>query len=183
MDAELKQTVLKIARQAIIDEFNDADTDTNALGIHDLKRGVFVTLHKNNELRGCIGYPLAVMKLGQGLVQAARSAAFKDPRFPPVKKEELPFIKMEVSLLTVPELIKVKKPAEYAEKIEVGRHGLMIEKGMNSGLLLPQVATENNLNSEEFLMMLCQKAGIPSNSWKAEDAKIYSFEADVVSEN
>ncbi|MFH1212115.1 MAG: AmmeMemoRadiSam system protein A [Candidatus Woesearchaeota archaeon] len=183
MEQVLKETLLRIARQAIRDEFAGRDTDLIALQSYDLKKGVFVTLKKAGELRGCIGYPLPVMKLSEALVLAARSAAFKDPRFPPLKKEELPFIKIEISVLTVPEIIKVKNPLAYPEKIEIGIHGLLIEKGHNSGLLLPQVAVEQEASPQEFLMMLCQKAGLPANAWKSSDVKIYSFEAEIIGED
>jgi len=148
------------------------------------KRGVFVTLetHPSHELRGCIGYPLPIKELALATVDCALSAAFDDPRFPPVEKNELDGLVIEVSVLSVPEEIQVKKPAEYLKKIKVGRDGLIINYGYSSGLLLPQVPIEWNWNEEEFLCQVCEKAGLPRNMWQSPSAKISSFGAQIFSE-
>ncbi len=152
--------------------------------IFKAKSGVFVTLntHPKGELRGCIGFPEPVMPLIQALEDAVISAATRDPRFPPVKSEELDHITVEVSLLTPPMLIKVKKPKEYPKHIVVGRDGLIIERGMRRGLLLPQVATENKWNSKTFLENLCWKAGLAPATWLEPLVKIYRFEGEVFHE-
>jgi len=148
------------------------------------KRGVFVTLetHPAHELRGCIGYPLPIKELSLAVVDCALSAAFEDPRFPPVDAAELPKLVAEVSVLSVPQEIKVKKPEEYLKKVKVGRDGLIIHYGYSSGLLLPQVPIEWNWGEEEFLCQVCVKAGLPRNMWQSPSAKISSFSAQIFTE-
>jgi hypothetical protein len=146
-------------------------------------RGCFVTIntYPDHELRGCIGYPEPVLPLYNALIESAISAC-NDPRFPPLEKEELDKIVVEVSVLTKPELIKVKEPKEYPKTIRIGRDGLIIERGFRSGLLLPQVATENNLDAKDFLLHLCLKAGLPYTAWLDPDTKIYRFSAEIFCE-
>lgn len=146
-------------------------------------RGCFVTIntYPEHELRGCIGYPEPVLPFYKALVESAISAC-NDPRFPPLRREELDNIVIEVSVLTKPELIKVKDPREYPKVIKIGKDGLIIEKGFRSGLLLPQVATENNMDAKEFLLHLCLKAGLPYTAWIDPDTKIYRFSAEIFSE-
>jgi len=148
------------------------------------KSGVFVTIttYPGNQLRGCIGYPEPVMPLIDAIKDAAVSACSRDPRFPPVKREELKNIKVEVSLLTPPELIKVKKPRDLIACVDVGRHGLIMERGWRKGLLLPQVPVEWGWGSEEFLSQTCMKAGLLPDSWLQEGTNCYKFEAEVFSE-
>jgi len=141
------------------------------------KRGVFVTL-KNPDLRGCIGFPLPVMALGDAVIEAAVAAA-NDPRFPPLREDELKGLTLEVSVLTVPKVLKEPSP----EKLEIGRDGLIIEFSGRSGLLLPQVAPEHNMAAVEFLEAVCQKAGLPSGSWKEKGAIIKTFQAEIFSED
>ena len=157
---------------------------TRSEGALSEKRGVFVTLeaYPSRELRGCIGYPLPIKELALAAVDCALSAAFEDPRFPPVEKGELGKLVLEVSVLSVPQELKVKTPGEYLKKIKVGRDGLIIHYGYSSGLLLPQVPVEWNWNEEEFLCQVCEKAGLPRNMWQSPSAKISSFGAQVFSE-
>ena len=144
--------------------------------------GVFVTLNHQSNLRGCIGYPLPDKKLYNALLEAAISAATEDPRFPSVAFEELDKITFEVSVLTPPQEIEVLDPQEYPSKIKVGRDGLIVKSGFNSGLLLPQVPKEHGWNEEEFLDHTCEKAGLPSEQWKKKDTKILKFEGIVFKE-
>lgn len=150
------------------------------------KRGVFVTLNKQVgselELRGCIGFPLATLPLKDALVQAAMSAAREDPRFPPVRKEELEKIIVEVSVLTEPKEIQVNSPLEYPKKVQVGVDGLIVKWDRGTGLLLPQVAVEQHWDSEEFLSNTCMKAGAPPDGWLRSDVKIYKFQGEVFGE-
>jgi AmmeMemoRadiSam system protein A len=138
------------------------------------KLGVFVTLEKNHELRGCIGYPFPTRPLVEALIDSAIDSALNDDRFPPVQKNELKDICIEVSILGKLELLKVNKPEEYLKKIKVGGDGLVIEKGWFSGLFLPQV-WQLIPNPEEFLDALCLKAGLPKRSWLDKNTKIYRF--------
>ncbi len=165
---ELEKAV-KEARRVIEAHFEGGDYTPKLEG----KAGVFVTLTKNGRLRGCIGFPLPV-ELSTGLKEAALGA-INDPRFPPLKKEELKEVRVEVSLLTPPE--RVENPLR---SIVVGKHGIIVRRGFHSGLLLPQVAVEQGWNLEEFLDYGCIKAGLPPGCWK--DAEVYRFEAKVCGE-
>jgi len=137
------------------------------------KMGVFVTLKKKGELRGCIGYLRGVMPLYKAVKDVAIESAFRDPRFSPLDKKEWKDIEIEISVLT-----PMKKIQDINE-IKVGVHGLYIEKGGYSGLLLPQVATEYNWDAITFLKHTCYKAGLPEDAWKSKDTNLYIFSADV----
>ncbi len=142
------------------------------------KAGVFVTLntHPDGMLRGCIGHPYPSSTLIEALIDSAISACSRDPRFPPLKKEELGNVVVEVTVLTPPEVIRVKKPSDYAKMVEVGKHGLIVRKGWYQGLLLPQVAVEYEWDAEEFLSQTCRKAGLPLTAWIDSDTQISRFE-------
>ena len=144
--------------------------------------GVFVTLNSDSGLRGCIGYPLPDKKLFNALEDASIAAATEDPRFPSVKSKELESITFEVTVLTPPEKISVNKPEEYLSKIRVGRDGLIVRNGFNSGLLLPQVPVEYNWNEREFLEYTCEKAGLSKDYWKNPNTEIQKFEGIVFKE-
>ena len=146
------------------------------------KSGVFVTLNNELGLRGCIGYPLPDKLLFNALEEAAISAATEDPRFYPVKYEELNSITFEVTVLTPPKKIIVNNPKEYLSQIKVGRDGLIVKYGFYSGLLLPQVPIEYGWNEEEFLEYTCEKAGIPKDYWKNSKTEIQKFEGMVFKE-
>ena len=141
------------------------------------KYGVFVTLKKGDDLRGCIGLIKGIEPLADAIPDMAISAATKDPRFNPVTYEELKDITIEISVLTP------MTPVESLDEIEIGKHGLMLQLGPNSGLLLPQVLVEWNWDVEEFLQNLCLKAGLPPGSHKHPQAKLEKFSAQVFSED
>jgi uncharacterized protein (TIGR00296 family) len=144
------------------------------------KRGVFVTLTKKGLLRGCIGHPFPDSKLGDAIMDSAISAATCDPRFPPVEKEELDDIIVEVTILTPPE--KINAPAEeLPDRIEIGKHGLIVKQGYCQGLLLPQVAPEHNMDSIEFLGHTCLKAGLSPDAW-LKGAEVSCFEGQIFKE-
>jgi hypothetical protein len=146
--------------------------------------GVFVTLetYPGKELRGCIGYPEPTFPLVDATCKAAVSAAVEDPRFPPLSGAELDGTLVEVTVLTPPKLIEVSSPNEYANNIEIGRDGLIVEKGPNRGLLLPQVPVDQGWNKKEFLSYTCIKAGLMGDCWLEEDTKIYKFSGIVFTE-
>src|SRR5690349_2372854 len=144
--------------------------------------GVFVTLNKKENLRGCIGFPTPVKKLYQSLVDASIASATEDPRFPPVKYNELDEISFEVTILTSPKEVKVENPNEYPNKIKVGTDGLIVKWEFGSGLLLPQVPVEYGWNEEEFLNHTCEKAGAPFDCWKSKNTIILQFEGIVFKE-
>ncbi len=148
--------------------------------------GVFVTINslKNGEkkLRGCIGYPYPTSPLVEAVVDSAVSAATRDPRFYPLSLSELDKVVFEVSVLTPPEEVKVENPKEYLAKIKVGEDGLIVERGVYKGLLLPQVPVEWGWCEEEFLCQCCVKAGLTPDSWLTKGSKIYKFHAIIFEE-
>lgn len=150
------------------------------------KCGVFVTLNHAElgakELRGCIGYPEPILPLVEATIDSAINSAAHDPRFPPVTLKELDKIVVEVSVLTPPQIIEVKDPKDYPRKIEIGKDGLIVERGWYKGLLLPQVPVEWHWDEEEFLSNCCIKAGLPPDCWVIEGTKIYSFQAIIFEE-
>ena len=143
--------------------------------------GVFVTLNKNSKLRGCIGYPEPVLPLIEATINSAISAAVSDYRFPIVTEDELESIKIELTVLTKPKLIDVPKE-KYLDNINIGEDGLIVEQGFNRGLLLPQVATENNMDEDEFLSHTCLKAGLSPNAWRSDEIKLYKFQGQIFDE-
>ena len=153
---------------------------------YNYKAGVFITLNsvRNNseELRGCIGFPMPDSILHNAVINAAIASATNDPRFKPVKKDELDRITLEISILTQPELIKVQDPSQYKEKIKIGRDGLIIHWRFGSGLLLPQVPIEYGWDEEQFLCETCVKSGSMPDCWFYDDTKVYRFEATVFKE-
>jgi len=148
--------------------------------------GVFVTLntvqHGEKQLRGCIGYPYPTLPLVEAVIESAIAAATQDPRFYPLSLNELDNVVFEVSVLTPPELITVQKPDEYVTKVKIGEDGLIVEKGLYKGLLLPQVPVEWKWDEEEFLCQCCVKAGLPLDSWLTKGTKIYKFQAIIFEE-
>ena len=174
--------LIKLARESISSYFLQKEPDISIVKQFSDKQGVFVTLYKNKQLRGCIGFPEPVFPLFEAIIKSARSAAFEDPRFPPLQKEELKHIKIEISVLTVPSLIEVKKSDDYLKKIKIGKDGLIIRSSLGSGLLLPQVATEYNWDVKEFLGHLCEKAWLKQDAWKDINNQIYKFQAQIFKE-
>lgn len=146
------------------------------------KSGVFVTLNKEENLRGCIGFPTPDRILHQSLVDAAIASSTEDPRFPPVTHQELNEITFEVTTLTPPVEIKVNNPSEYPKMIKIGRDGLIIKWEFGAGLLLPQVPVEYGWDEEEFLSHACEKAGAPTNYWKRKSTMVLKFEGIVFRE-
>ena len=145
----------------------------------DEKLGVFVTLNKNNNLRGCIGYAEPVETAIDATIEVAIAAAFNDPRFPQLSEKEYDDLEFEVTVLTKPEMIVVAHPDQYFDEIEIGRDGLIIQKGYARGLLLPQVAVENMFTIEDFLDHTCMKAGISADSWMDESCDVYKFQGQI----
>ena len=147
------------------------------------KAGAFVTLnvHPGGELRGCIGYPEPFFPLLKSVVKGAEGVA-EDPRFPAVRPKELPGVVVEVSLLTPPQAIEVKKPRELPKHIVIGEDGLIVAQGPYRGLLLPQVATEYHWEAEEFLSEACMKAGLLPDAWFEPATRVKKFQAEIFTE-
>jgi uncharacterized protein (TIGR00296 family) len=145
------------------------------------KRGVFVTLNKRGELRGCIGFPYPIMPLADAVADAAVSAALQDPRFPPVRAQEIPVLELEVTVLTLPQPLTCD-PVQRPAHIEVGRHGLIVRGRGSGGLLLPQVATEYGWDSTTFLDHTCIKAGLSARCWAQSSIEVLTFEGQIFHE-
>jgi len=139
------------------------------------KCGVFVTVYVNHRLRGCIGVIEGDESLGDGVVRCAACAALQDPRFPPLRPEELDDMQIQISLLSPLAPI-------LAGEIEIGRHGLMVALGRQRGVLLPQVATDHNLTVEEFLAETCRKAGLAPGAWRGPETQIFGFTCEAFSD-
>ena len=144
-------------------------------GVFADRRGAFVTVHVRARLRGCIGIIEPMDPLGEIIAHCAAGAALHDPRFPPVRAEELDYTEIEISLLSHPEPVS-------ADRIEMGRHGILIVREGRRGLLLPQVAVEHRLTREQFLDEACRKAGVPPKSWQDPATEIYGFTCEVFAE-
>lgn len=180
------RTAVKLARTTIESYLADAEhfeprgEDADFSPVFREKRGVFVTLTKHGLLRGCIGHPYPESRLMDAIIDSAISAAFRDPRFPPVQPSEMRDIIIEVTILTPPEKFEV--PAEkLPEVVEIGRHGLIVKEGYFQGLLLPQVAPENNFDALDFLSQTCMKAGLSPDAWLT-GAEVYWFEGQIFKE-
>lgn len=179
MTPEEGKLLLQVARSAIESHFQQKKPllpTTQSAGLLE-KRGAFVTLHKRKgELRGCIGRLEPQGPLVQTVSEMAIEAAFHDPRFAPLRKEEWKEVSLEVSVLS-----DMRKIQDIRE-IVVGRDGLLIQRGAASGLLLPQVATENRWTRDLFLAYTCRKALLPEGAWKEAGTEIYTFTSEIFSE-
>jgi uncharacterized protein (TIGR00296 family) len=177
---------VKLAREAIEQYLNSGikiEPPGNISSKLFEKRGVFVTLKRypSMELRGCIGYPEPIMPLVFATIDASISAATRDPRFYPVRPEELKNLIVEVTVLTPPELLNVP-PERLPEEIKVGRDGLIVRCGFASGLLLPQVPVEWGWDEREFLSHTCVKAGLSPNCWLDPGCQLYKFQGQIFRE-
>ena len=150
----------------------------------DSPGGVFTTLktYPGSDLRGCIGIPEPIMTLRDALVRSAMSAATEDPRFPGLTPGELDVVTVEVTLMTPPEDVPVGRPEELLERVQIGVHGLIAERGARRGLLLPQVPVEQGWDAEEFLRHTCWKAGLPMDSWRDGVTRFQWFTGQVFGE-
>jgi AmmeMemoRadiSam system protein A len=172
-----RRALLALARRAIAEavSLQKSAGDIPQSGVFAEKRGVFVTLHRSGRLRGCIGVVEAFEQLGESIARCAANAALHDSRFSPVRAEELPELEIELSLLSPLEPI-------LPEKIEIGKHGLLISQGPKRGLLLPPVAVAHKLGRDQFLEETCRKAGLNANAWQEPETQILGFTCEVFSE-
>lgn len=173
------QKLVKIARNSVEGLFGRGGNEFQHSVYHRIKAGVFVSIHDcstgENNLRGCVGFPLPRGEFYSSLREAAVAAATQDPRFRPISGEELDNVIFEVSILNPPEAIKVAKPVDYLGMVEIGEDGLMLSWGQYSSLLLPQVAVEYNWTVDEYLGNLCYKAGLAPDMWMHQDVIICKF--------
>jgi MEMO1 family protein len=174
-----KNKLIQIARKALDQYIKEGKKYQPEVKDSKLKEemGIFVTLHKNNSLRGCIGELIAKGPLYLGARDMAIAASTQDPRFSPVTASELDDIDIEISVLSP--LEKIDNP----DKIILGKHGVLVKKGFRSGVFLPQVADETGWSKKEFMSNLCvQKAGLSSDCWQTGECDIFIFSAEVFKE-
>jgi len=176
LNEQQRKTLLRVAREAVGaaaagEPYAPTCDDPNLRE----PGAAFVTLRNRGELRGCIGVTESEAPLIETVARMARAAARDDPRFIPVQPSEVPSLTVEISVLSAPE------PVANTNEIEVGTHGLMIQRGTQRGLLLPQVPVEWGWDREQFLDQTCVKAGLPPGCWR-RDARIYAFTAEVFGE-
>lgn len=177
LSEEEKSFLLQTARKSIAGSFTGKTLKLeNPYPNLNESCGAFVTLHLQGELKGCIGHIFARKPLFDEIIELAKASAFNDPRFPALKERELPDIEIEISVLTP--LRKVQSPSE----VEVGRHGVFLQSGYRSGVLLPQVPVEQKWDREQYLHHLCLKAGLPGNCLAQAGAELSVFEAIVFGE-
>jgi AmmeMemoRadiSam system protein A len=171
-----RRLLLNVAREAICAALEKRQLDLSPPNEHlSEHRGAFTTLHIAGELRGCVGYVFPQYSIYRTVAETAVAAAFDDPRFAPLGKEEYPRLEYEISILS---LVQPIDP----EDVEVGKHGLVITYGGRRGLLLPQVAVEHGWDREKFLEQTCVKAGLPTDAWE-HGAKIEAFSAEIFNDN
>jgi AmmeMemoRadiSam system protein A len=170
---EERSALLRAARQALRGGPN-ASPMSEELGAR--QRAAFVTLTRGGELRGCVGTLGDDRPLARAIPELAISSATQDPRFPRVAPSEVDDLRIEISILSPP---KDARP----EEVEVGTHGLIVQRGRRRGLLLPQVATEHHLDREQFLNAVCQKAGLPADAWRDPQTRLQTFTAEVFGED
>jgi AmmeMemoRadiSam system protein A len=177
LSAADRQVLLQCAREAIRSRLRgQVPVYPAATASLEEQCGAFVTLRSRGELRGCIGHVTACQALVDAVKSAAIAAAFNDPRFPPLTPAEYPDVRIEISVLSPFE--RVTDPG----RISVGTHGIMIRSGWRSGLLLPQVATEQGWDRDAFLAHACRKAGLPTDAWRSPETTIEIFTATVFHE-
>jgi len=172
-----RRALLGLARQAASDAVSRDSLPQQIPhdGVFAERRGVFVSLHVKRRLRGCIGVIEAEEPLGDSIVRCAASAALQDPRFPPVRQGELEELEIEISLLSPPAAISLPQ-------IEIGHHGLLVCRGAQRGLLLPQVATEHHFTPQQFLEETCRKAQLTREAWREPETQVFGFTCEVFSE-
>jgi AmmeMemoRadiSam system protein A len=173
-----RRRLLLLARQAISEAITRKKLPAviSHDGVFAEHRGVFVTVHVRGELRGCIGTTEAGEPLADAVVRCGASAALQDPRFAPIRAEELPAMQIEISVLSP---LANLRPDE----IEIGRHGLVISDEAHRGLLLPQVAVEHNLTREGFLGETCRKARLPRDAWRLPSTRLQGFTCEIFAED
>ena len=177
LTASQKRDLLRFVRDTIAAHLaGSSPPPAEPLRLNEVFAGVFVSLHVDQRLRGCIGYVEGLRPLPDVVQETAIAAALRDPRFEPLEAEELDRVEIEISVLSP--LRKI----ETLSEIQLGRHGLMVRYDKQQGLLLPQVALHNNWDTETFLAQVCLKAGLSSDAWKEQNTEIYIFEAEVFSD-
>jgi uncharacterized protein len=172
-----KKELLRLARDSIANRLNGGAISAPNDPEYQARRGVFVSLHLDGELRGCIGYIMAYKNIADSIREMAQAAAFKDPRFSRLTQGELDNVHIEISILSE------MTPVSSADEIVIGRDGLYLDHPCGSGLLLPQVPVEWKWDLPTYLKHICRKAGLGDSDWTDKDAKLFRFSAEVFSED
>jgi uncharacterized protein len=169
---EERKLLLQMAHESILSSLLGRDITLPALSPHLTEpHGVFTTLYSDRKLRGCVGFPAAVLPVYRAVMESARAAACEDPRFPPIRIDEASLIRISISVLSPLQPIA-------PDDIEIGRHGLVVSEGAQRGLLLPQVPVEHGWSRVTFLEQTCLKAGLRPDAWRS-GARVESFTAEV----
>jgi uncharacterized protein len=173
-----QEVLLAIARQAITDfvETGRFEVEPREEKSLNTRSGCFVSIKQKGELRGCIGNFQSELPLFKEVAEMAVSSASKDPRFYPMREEDLANFQLEISVLSP------LHKTESCDEIQIGTHGIYLEKSFHRGVLLPQVATEHGWDRETFLKQTCIKAGLPTDAWQSDDSEIYIFSAQIFKE-
>jgi AmmeMemoRadiSam system protein A len=171
-----RQSLLGLARHAVTEVVINGQilAGIPVGGIFSQQLGVFVSLHVDKRLRGCIGVVEPDVPLGESVVRCASTAAQQDPRFPAMRFQELSGLQIEISLLSPPRAIR-------PDQIEIGSHGLLISRGLQRGLLLPQVAIKHGLSAEQFLAEACRKAQLSLDAWREPETSLFAFTCEIFS--
>jgi AmmeMemoRadiSam system protein A len=173
-----RRAMLALAREAVLGALQGRPLERVATESRcfSLCHGVFVTLEVAGRLRGCIGVVEAREPLREAIIHCAQGAAFRDPRFSPLRPEEISGLQIEISVLSNVSPIR-------PDEIEIGKHGLVIASAGNRGLLLPQVAAEQHLSREQFLEETCRKAALPRDAWRQPETSVSAFTCEVFHED
>jgi AmmeMemoRadiSam system protein A len=172
-----RRSALQLARTSVVEIVSCRQLPSSIPrdGIFAERRGVFVTLHLRGRLQGCIGVLEPDELLGEAIIRCAASAALEDPRFAPLRADQLGDLTIEISLLSPPAPIS-------PEALEIGRHGLLVVLRARRGLLLPQVAIDHHLTREQFLEETCRKAGLRRDAWRDPEARFFGFTCEILSD-
>jgi AmmeMemoRadiSam system protein A len=185
LNEEQGQKLLKLVRQTIAERLGKSsikvDPDSMTDSVFKEKRGTFVTLTINKQLRGCIGNLDSTDSIVDGIERNAVNAAFRDPRFPPLKAKELDRVDIEVSILTDPQPLEYRDSKDLLSKLRVNEDGVILRKGACSATFLPQV-WEQLPQPEKFLSHLCTKAGLPADTWKKGHLEILTYQVQYFEE-
>ncbi|MFW6024809.1 MAG: AmmeMemoRadiSam system protein A [Candidatus Woesearchaeota archaeon] len=184
-----KSILLNLAKESIKSEFNkEINIDFPKFELAHKKRGCFVTIYKENQLRGCIGNIVPKKELFKSIIENAKKSAFNDPRFPNLRENEIKSLRLEISILSEPKEIFYGNKDEILVNITPLKDGIIIKKGYNSATYLPQVwkhfydESNKSYNKKEFLNQLCQKANLNKEDWKKHNVTILKYSATVFSE-
>jgi AmmeMemoRadiSam system protein A len=185
LDKDEKKTLLSLARKTICKKekkiwLSNLEIDLLSDNLKE-KRGGFVTLYINNNLRGCIGYILPIFPLYETVIENAYNAAYSDPRFPPISENEIEKIHIEISILSIPEKLNYNNASELLNKLNPLNDGVIIKRGYHSATFLPQV-WEQIPDKKEFLQHLCMKAGLSLNEWENGTLEVEIYHAEVFEE-